>query len=868
VGKEGSTAQDQFSKYLIDATVAATDPGIWKHPGFTLNGTGSGTHPTLAQRLVSDLILIDEPASLQRNIRERLLAAQVTTEFGREKILEWYLNSASYGDLIYGADAASRAYFGKSASELSLAEAAMLVAISNAPATNPLSGSQVHKQQQERVVLAMLDNGFISTSDAQQAFSENLQFQADKESNSITPAFVDLVMEQLSTQMSLERIRRGGFDIVTTLDYGLQMQAKCATEIQIDRIQETQNYSNNMDVGDCQAAKLLPNLQKRLEEPIGNIHVDVVILDPHSGQILTFVRDESTEIDTTNTTTHPAGTILSPFLYLTAFTRGMNPATLLWDIPSNNGLIDEEADQTEVAQGQSTSFHGPIRARIALVNDYLAAATEVLQQVRVENVLLTENRFGITNSESQKSSVLTIEDLFSREITFLDVAKAYGVLANQGVMAGQANIGATNEIDPDGLNPTIILQVLSRDGKLWLNWSDAQAKSIISPQLSYLATHVLSDEFARWPSLGHPNSLEIGRSAAAKVGLTSMGNDAWVVGYIPQLVVGIWLGHLQEETGDISWEMPAGLWHAITKYASSELPVQEFTHPDGISLVQVCDPSGLLVSELCPSIVQEAFLAGNEPTQVDNLYQKYSVNRDTGSLATIFTPLDMVEEKVYLMVPPYAVTWARNSGFPIPPDTYDVIYASEPKSPTVRITSPEALDHVSEQVRFMGSAAGPAFSYYRLQVGKGLNPREWIQIGKDSYDPVVDGTLGTWDTVGLEGLYVVQLQVVRQDQRIDRDLLQITIDNTPPQVHILTPTEGAKITFQPEESIIMQVLVNDNLMLERVDFLINGEHQITLYQPPFIIIWRQELGDHNLLVRAYDLAGNNRESVLSFSVKK
>jgi membrane peptidoglycan carboxypeptidase len=275
VGKEGSIAQDYFSKYLIDATVAASDPGIWKHPGFTITGSATGTHPTLAQQLVSDLVLIDEPASIQRNIRERLLAAQVTAEFGREKILEWYLNSTTYGDLIYGADAAAYAYFGKSATELSLAEAIMLVAISNAPAVNPISGSQVLKQQQARVIQAMLDNGMISTGDAHQALAENLIFQADQENNSISPAFVDLVLKQLSSQMSLERIRRGGFDIVTTLDYGLQMQAKCATEIQIDRIQGALDASSDMDVGNCEAAQLLPNLQLSLENYL-KIYSDVV----------------------------------------------------------------------------------------------------------------------------------------------------------------------------------------------------------------------------------------------------------------------------------------------------------------------------------------------------------------------------------------------------------------------------------------------------------------------------------------------------------------------------------------------------------------------------------------------------------------
>lgn len=866
VDEEGQVSQEQFSKYLIDATIIASDPGFWDHPGFTFAGWSEGTHPTLAQQLISDMVLIDEPASPKRNIRERLLAAQVTYKYGREKILEWYLNSALYGDLIYGADAGALAYFGKSASMLDLAEATMLTAISKSPAINPYSGSQVLKLQQEQFIQAMQNQGLITAREAQEAIREDLQFQIQPESNTIAPAFTNQVLEQLGSQINLDRVRRGGFDIVTSLDYDLQMQVKCATDTQIARIRGVEESEVNMEVEDCKAAKLLPNLQLSSENQLEDINANVVVLDPSSGQILAFVEDDSTDGSLVHSSKHSAGTILAPFLYLSAFARGMNPATLLWDIPNSTRLIDEESDQINVMQGLSTIYHGPVRARIALVNDYLAATVEVLQKVGIENILLTEKQFGIKTSEIQPAPGITVEDLYTRNISLLDSTAAYGVLANQGIMAGQPNFSEVTDSDLDGLNPTSILQVIGSDGKIWLDWSNAETRSIVSRQLTYLATHVLSDENARRPSLGHPNPLEIGRPAAAKVGITDDGDDAWTIGYIPQLTVGVWLGHSGESTGSISWELPAGLWHAIIKYASRQIPVQEFSVPKGIRLVQVCDPSGLLVSELCPTIAQEAFLEGNEPTQVDNLYQKYSVNRDTGSLATIFTPADMVEEKVFLEVPPQAVEWANNSGFPLPPDNYDVIYASEPKLADVQITNPQTFDQVRGQVRFIGSATGANFSYYRIQVGKGLNPQEWIQLGDDINKPVRNGYLGTWDTSGLKGLYVVQLQVVRQDRSIDKDNLQLTIDDTQPKVEIITPVEGEEISFQPGESILIQVSASDDLMLERVEFLVDGELRMTLLQSPFIILWPERIGEHELTVKAYDLAGNSCESSISFSV--
>jgi membrane carboxypeptidase/penicillin-binding protein PbpC len=349
----------------------------------------------------------------------------------------------------------------------------------------------------------------------------------------------------------------------------------------------------------------------------------------------------------------------------------------------------------------------------------------------------------------------------------------------------------------------------------------------------------------------------------------TIGNeDAWAVGYIPQLAVGIWVGHTQNEISPVSGEIPATLWHAIIQYASRQMPVENFQVPSGISTVQVCDPSGLLPSILCPAVVQEYFLSGNEPTQVDNLYQKFYINRETGLLATIFTPPELVEEQVYLVIPPQAVPWAQEAGLPIPPDSYDVIYAPPPASPNVRFTSPQMFAHVGGRIEFFGSAAGTGFSYYRLQIGQGLNPQQWIQIGQDVNQPVEDGLLGTWDTQGLEGLYVVQLMVVRQDQRVERAILQITVDNTLPQVQIINPTEGEQFTYQQGESILLQVSASDNLVVDRVEFYIDDTLVSTLQQPPYVVLWSDRIGEHSLLVRAYDLAGNLRETAISFSVHR
>jgi hypothetical protein len=181
----------------------------------------------------------------------------------------------------------------------------------------------------------------------------------------------------------------------------------------------------------------------------------------------------------------------------------------------------------------------------------------------------------------------------------------------------------------------------------------------------------------------------------------------------------------------------------------------------------------MLPTAECPYIVNEVFLSGNEPVQADTMYRKFAVNRETGLLATVFTLPQLIEERVYLVVPPEARAWAESAGLAIPPSTYDVIQAPH-INPDVTITLPALFAEVRGRIRIEGTAAGVDFVSYRVLIGQGLNPREWIQIGADTA-PVTAGLLAEWDTSGLSGLYAIQLQVIRSDQRVDTAIIQVTI---------------------------------------------------------------------------------------------
>jgi membrane peptidoglycan carboxypeptidase len=742
---------------IADATIAATDSGFERHLGYMLSGLDNpDAHPTLAQGIAYDLLLFDEPPSLRRALRERLLAAQITAHYGRSQILEWYLNSANYGHYAFGIEAAAELYFDKSALELTLAETAVLAAVSQTPSLNPFDAPEAASQRGRDVLQVMQALGMIEDLPSSLPSPLRPSPNGGEDGGEVAPAFVNLVMTQLSSRYDHQRIERGGLVIVTTLDYGLQRDAVCLTQIYAARLAGMAS-----DESGCEAARYLSALP---ETNFTAPSASAIILDPRDGQILALVGETGAGGQSALLTAHRPGSLLAPFVYLTGFARGLGPASLVWDIPG--------AD----IQNPDNKFHGPMRLRAALANDYLIPALDMLEQMGAQNAMQTARSFGL----DLEAGPGFVSD--SPPQSLLDVAAAYGIFAAQGIRNGQPFDFAPDKSFDEALQPSAVLRVETLDGALWLDWSQPESQAVVEPQLAYLMNHILSDGPARWPSWGNPNVLEIGRPAAVKPGWTG-GPEAWTVGYSPARVVAVWTSSLGDEPpllsppqgGRIlSPRLPAALWSALMRTASAPLPPDGWTMPAGVTESDVCDPSGYLPTADCPDIVREVFLSGSEPTQSDNLFRAYLVNRETGLLATVFTPPDLVEERVFMVVPAEARTWAAAAGIPVPPEAYDSIQLGAP-NPNVNITAPSLFAEINGRVEITGTAAGTGFQYYRIQVGQGLNPREWIQIGGNVIAPVTNGLLAEWDTTGLSGLYAVQLVVVYEDQRVETAVVQVTV---------------------------------------------------------------------------------------------
>ncbi len=268
-----------------------------------------------------------------------------------------------------------------------------------------------------------------------------------------------MVLAQAKSQIPRDRIERGGLNIISTLDYDLQKQASCVTEVYAARM------AGLTEPQGCESAGLLPSLPPAVT--LADSSASALILDPNNGQVRALVGETAQGVETPLVTAHSPGSVLDAFVYLTGFTRGLSPASLTWDIPTDNTI-----------QNFDGIFHGPMRLRNALANDYQVPVETLKAQMGIENVTNIASSFGI--------------DL-NKDVSMLKLAGAYGVFGKQGIYFGQ-------NIDDEFL-PAAVLRVESADHNVLLDWTLPQAKPVLTPALAYLMTNVLSDETARWQSL-------------------------------------------------------------------------------------------------------------------------------------------------------------------------------------------------------------------------------------------------------------------------------------------------------------------------------------------------------------------------------
>lgn len=841
---------EEMPEALIQATVALEDRTFFGNLGIDPRGlaralvstfTGSQVQggSSITQQLIKNtLIPLEERyvRSVPRKIKEVILALEITRRYSKDQILEWYLNTNFYGNFAYGPEAAARIYFDKNASELTLAEAAMLATIPQYPALNPIDNPDWAKSRQQLSLSAMVEAGYISSEQADQAYNETIHVRQEVEErfNYLdAPHFslyvLDILKQRYNTPDDPFFIWRRGLRVYTTLDFELQKEAEVAAREHVAKVREDAE-ARNRDLNVTDAA--------------------VVAIRPQTGEILTMVgsldynnQEIKGQVNMAISPRQP-GSSFKPYTYLTAFEQGYSPATMVMDVRT---VFPDPPNALYVPENYDRKYHGPQSLRTALANSFNIPAVWLMNKVGVKNVLATAHRLGINDlTEEYYGLSLT---LGGGEVTLLDHAYAFGVLANGGVMAGEPV--ANSQLRPGyrNLNPVAILQVVDKDENSLYQYDHPQVGRVVDERHAYMLTNVMSDNYARAPMFGLNNSLILSdRPVAAKTGTTNDARDVWTVGFTPQLSVGVWMGNADyEEMGRITGAGGAApIWQRVMTFAHRNQPAIPFTEPPGLSYVAVCVPSGLLPTDDCPAQRNEMFIAGREPTLDDDVYQALEVNRDTGKLATEYTPRELVERRVYEIYPPEAADWVREKGIPQPPRVYDDAYGPTSVDSEVALTSPSPYSFVRGIIPIVGNARPGNFRSYKVEFGLGINPGQWTQIGPEHYDAVGNAPLEYLDTFSFNGLYTLRLTTHRHDGGIRTATVQMTIDNISPTVSILYPFDDQFYVMESDEWVSITANATDDWSMDYVEFYMDEDLLGTYTVAPYSHRWNIAMSDEQL----------------------
>jgi 1A family penicillin-binding protein len=632
---------------LRQATLAIEDRSFYENPGIDPRGIARALWAnlqhgeivaggsTITQQLARTFLLdpsMAQQRTLERKLRETVLAVKLTLRYSKDDILALYLNQTYYGGMSYGVEAAAQHYFGKPVRDLNLAESTLLAGLPQAPAHyNPLLHPAAAQARQTQVLAAMVRDGVMTPSRAAAAGNEPLQFVGDPRTMR-APHFVYFVLDQLATQLGPDRVTRGGLTITTTLDIDLQNAARDALQQQLALLAEPRSGQPDHQVQNGA----------------------VVVLAPASGEILAMVGSPDFADDSIRGQVNAAlalrqpGSAMKPLTYAAALERGWTPASTVLDIPSS---FTTASGQVYEPQNYDRRFHGPLPLREALATSSNVGAVRVLDAIGVPALLEMAERLGISTLQQHSGRYGLALTLGGGEVTLLELTAAYGAFASGGqqvVPRSVRSIAASGDTPVPDVAP------------------HAARAQVLSPQIAYLISDILADPYARMAAFGAQSVLDIDRPAAVKTGTTTDWRDNWTVGYTPDRVVGVWVGNADGQPMQaISGITGAGpVWHTVMLAAHRGLPARPFAQPDGIVEREICAEGGMLPAPACPATRLERFVAGSEPTRPDDTHVRVALDPRRNCRIVGGAPADGAVVQTFRRLPPEAEAWAAAAGVP------------------------------------------------------------------------------------------------------------------------------------------------------------------------------------------------------------
>ncbi len=851
-GRRTIVAPEDIPNDVKVAVIAAEDATFYENPGVELRAIAralwqnfiggevvSGAS-TITQQLVKNVLLTPEE-TVERKIKEAVLAWQISERFSKDEILGLYLNQNYYGSLSYGVAAAARTYFGKDLQDVTLAEAAMLAGLLRSPSTdNPHVDPDAAKREKLRVLDRIEVSGLIPAARVAEARREEVAIIPPQPAELVAPHFFRYVLDDVQARYGPD-VSRQGWRIITTLDLDLQRHAESIAREHVASLADS-------EVTNAALVAIRPWTGEILVM-VGSLDFNDPVID---GQVNVALAPRQ------------PGSAFKPITYASALQQGYTPATMLLDIPT---IVPLPGQEPYAPQNYDEDFHGPVSVRTALGSSLNVPAVRTQLFAGLQATVDLAQRLGIT-SLTDPARIGPSLALGSNEVQLLELTSAYGVLANQG--RAVIPVGVLCILDAQGR----MIEQLGDDGCSAQVRSDASVvptrttpEQLISLDLAFLMTSILSDDTARVTGFGQlRRNLQLpDRPAAVKTGTTEDTRDALTVGYTPQLVTGVWVGNADGTPMDdvTGVRGAAPIWQRFMIVALEGAPVLAWPHPPAVVVQEVDALSGFLPSPFSPETREEFFLAGTVPVQRDMVHQPFLVHVPTNLLATPQTPLDEVEEQIFVVLPKEAEAWQRtldeDSPLRLPPDAFvTTTSAAAGASERAAISAPAPMQRVRSVVEIRGSALGPQFESYEVRYGVGAAPGSWIRIGPPSDQTVDGGILQAVDTIQLDdGTYTLRLLVRAANGLEEIVFRRFVVDNTPPAVAVAGIANGDEL---PVGATDLRVVVVDEGGLAAVTYELNGEQIGIVRRAPFSLPWTAEPGIYELRLIATDLAGNETTS--------
>lgn len=663
---------DKLSPHLKDATVAIEDARFYNHNGVDMIGISralvanikrrktSEGGSTITQQLAKNAYLTTD-RTVQRKAKEVFLALRMERHYTKEQILTMYLNEVGYGSNAYGAESASQMYFGKSANDLSLPEAATLAALTKSPTYLSPYGTNTEELVKRRntVLDRMVDQGLAKAEDAEKAKAEKLAVQPKREQIT-APHFAMYVKQQLVDKYGEDTVNKGGLQVMTTLDLDKQRIAE-------DILKEA-----------------APHLQKS-----GASNAALVAIDPKTGEILTMVGsrdyfDSKNDGNVNVAVSHrPPGSAFKPIVYAEAFEKGpWSPGSTLFDVETDFG----DDKKAYVPKNYDQKFHGPVSIREALANSYNVPAVKMMGVLGKEHTLETAKKVGITTLNDPNRYGLSLV-IGGGDIRLVELAGAYGAFANKGM-----------------INQPVAITKITQNDKTLFEYKP-EPKFAFRPEVAFEINSILSDNEARKIVFGPRSPLYIeGRTVAAKTGTTQDYRDAWTIGYTPSLVTGVWVGNNDfspMKSGSAGAMAAAPLWNKFMVKVLEGKPNEAFEQPGGLQLVKVDAVTGKLPTSATRQTREDIVAPWQMPSEIE--LASYRVIGCDGSVREARSTYIVRSEKPDdpRWEKPVAA-WARANGYPTS-QPRDVRETCEP-SPTPQVAEEQSIQ---EEPPALGGADQP-----------------------------------------------------------------------------------------------------------------------------------------------------------------